>query len=71
MSNHNIDWTVFEGEPLPTVYCRCDAIYHSHVKGLYANKKPLFVSQSACPSCGKTEGHIRRVSHPPEEWTIG
>ncbi len=65
---HEIDWSVFDGDPENTIECHCGAVFRSHSK--YAGK-PIsrMISKKPCPKCG-TNYRLRRISSDPEVWNI-
>lgn len=72
----DIDWSGFDEYPKPEVSCRCGATYWSHTKlvskkdGVTGREGFDHHSQKPCPGCGEKLNNMRRVSHPPEKWTL-
>lgn len=65
-----IDWSIFDNMAENICYCRCGIIYSSHIKIIRIDEDLALFSQKACPKCGKTKNHLRRVCSPPELETI-
>lgn len=65
-----IDWSVFDKYEPNEIYCVCGAMYHSHSKLVNWNGKLTHFTKQPCPGCGKDHGHTRRISSPPERWTL-
>lgn len=68
--NYKIDWSIFDGMPENTCYCRCEAIYASHTKIVKDGDKLALISRKPCPKCGKTKNNLRRVQSELGSWTI-
>ena len=68
MYTEHIDWSVFDGDPKATCYCRCGAVFHSHAKGIY---KPPYrsVTRECCPQCGQND-NCNRISFEPETFNL-
>lgn len=57
-----VDWDAFEQYPQNTIECTCGAVYRSHSKHVIHGTNLVGVTQTPCPTCSKTIGHIRRAS---------
>lgn len=62
-----IDWTIFDGDPECTCYCRCGKVYRSHFK--YYGRISSTVTRKPCSGCGS---HLNcyRISSDPETWSV-
>ena len=67
----DIDWSIFEGEPENTCYCRCEKIYRSHTKVHLHGEKLYTVTMKDCPGCGKSINNCYRIQSDPETYSIG
>jgi hypothetical protein len=65
-----IDWHVFDQYLPNEVECRCGTIYQSHTKGVKEDDGLHHYRRVACPGCGAVKDNIRRISSPPELWTL-
>lgn len=61
-----VDWRQFDLWPVAEVECRDGTVYRSHAKLVKVGEDLVVLTELACPECGKTHGHVRRVSHEPE-----
>ena len=64
-----INWSERDG-PEDECECFCGHTFYSYAKTIYTNEGTYTVTQVPCPQCGSTENHLRRISTPPETWTI-
>ena len=70
MYQGEIDWAPLQQYEESTCYCNCGKVFGSHAKGVSTGAGFSVVSQRPCPSCGQNDD-LRRVSSPPEKWTVG
>ena len=68
MYDKEIDWSIFDGDPEATCYCRCGKVFRSHVKGMYT-EGARSVSRKPCPGCGQNDD-CNRISFDPESFTL-
>lgn len=66
-----IDWAPLQKYPLDAVTCECGTVYLSHTKGIAAGGEFTVATQTPCPSCNKTIGHVRAAHSEPERQVIG
>ncbi len=65
-----IDWSIFDGEPESTCYCKCNKIYRSHAKAHFHEGNPYIVTMKKCPLCGESISNCYRIQSDPEAYTI-
>ena len=68
MYEGTIDWSIFNGDPEATCYCRCGAVFRSHAKGIY-RVGYRSVTRKHCPKCGQND-NCNRISFDPESFTL-
>jgi hypothetical protein len=70
-----IDWSALRQYGPQTIECRCGKVYRSLFKlqMVSEGQKDELVgfTETPCPSCDSTRGHVRRATSDPETWTIG
>jgi hypothetical protein len=69
-----IDWEALRQYGAQTIECRCGKVYRSLFKLKMVSEGPgtelVGFTETPCPSCGATRGHVRRATSDPETWTI-
>jgi|APLow6443716910_1056828.scaffolds.fasta_scaffold1286838_2 hypothetical protein len=65
-----IEWSILNQYLPNEVECRCGAIYATHTKSVRESDGIHHYRRVPCPGCGVTKDSIRRISSPPENWTL-
>jgi hypothetical protein len=65
VSKHEIDWSVFDGEPERICYCYCGHSFNTHAKLIKDKSGTYHITRKKCYICGKND-NSRIIRDTPE-----